>query len=69
MTTTSPGQALLREVKAGFILQGTSVTRWAKDNGMHPSNVRNVLLGTWDGPKGRELRNRVIKASRIKAAA
>ncbi|CAM5385833.1 hypothetical protein [Rhodanobacter lindaniclasticus] len=64
-----PGLNLLLEVKAGFVRQNTCMTRWARENNTHVSNVRNALLGSWDGPRGRAMRKRVIKAARIEASA
>lgn len=69
MTKLKPGLNLLLEVKAGFVRQNSSMSRWAKDNGTHVSNVRNALLGSWDGPRGRAMRSRVVKAARIEVAA
>lgn len=69
MKDAKPGLDLLLRVKAGFVLQNTSMSRWAKENGTHVSNVRNALLGSWDGPRGRAMRRRVLKAAGIEAAA
>ncbi len=69
MKEAKPGQDLLLKVKAGFVLQNTSMTRWARENGTHVSNVRNALMGSWDGPRGRAMRRRVIKAAGVEAVA
>lgn len=60
-----PGFDLHARVRAGFLLQGTSLTEWCRTNGTHISNARGALLGTWNGPKGKAMRNKIIKAARI----
>lgn len=65
MSSTAPGFDLHKRVRAGFLLQGTSLTEWCRANGTHISNARGALLGTWNGPKGREMRTRIVKAARI----
>ncbi|ARR08610.1 unknow [Vibrio campbellii] len=32
---------------------------------MKPSNIKQCLIGAWDGPKAKELRARVINDSQI----
>lgn len=69
MNELKPGLDLLLQVKAGFVRQNSSMSRWARDNDTHVSNVRNALLGSWDGPRGRAMRSRVAKAAGVKVAA
>jgi hypothetical protein len=59
MTTPEPSRDLLRKVKAHFILEGTTLTAWCRDNGINMPNAREALMGTWDGPAGRRLRERL----------
>ena len=61
----APGFDLHKRVRAGFMLQGTSLTQWCRQNGTNVSNARGALMGSWNGPKGQALRNRIIKAARI----
>lgn len=65
----NPSLDLHRQVRAGFVSQGTSLHKWCEDNDILPSNARDALIGRWNGPKGQALRNRVVKASRIQVAA
>ncbi|HEL7676555.1 TPA: hypothetical protein UL918_000912 [Stenotrophomonas maltophilia] len=65
MRSTAPGIDLHKRVRAGFLLQGTTLTQWCRENGTHISNARGALLGTWDGPKGRDMRSRIVRAARI----
>jgi len=58
-----PGKDLYQKVRGGFISQGLTLTGWCRDNNMHPSNARSSLIGSWDGKKGRELREKLIIAS------
>lgn len=60
-----PSLELHNRVKGGFIAQGLSLTAWCKNNGVKPSNIKQCLIGAWDGPKAKELRARVIDDSRI----
>lgn len=69
MANTTPGKDLMLQVRAGFISQGTTLTEWCRENGSHISNVRNALFGTWNGPKGRAMRQRVVKAAKIEQRA
>ncbi|MGN7832641.1 hypothetical protein ACTJI2_13625 [Pseudoxanthomonas sp. 22568] len=65
MAHPTPGPDLVNKVKAGFILQGTTLTQWCRENGTNISNARNALFGTWNGPKGKAMRLRVVKAAKI----
>lgn len=69
MTTPEPSLELLRKVRAAFILQGGTLKGWCRQNGIHLSNARNALIGSWNGPAGQAMRRRVIKASGLKDAA
>lgn len=64
-TNHQPGLQLQLRVRTGFLLQGTSLTEWCRNNGTHISNARGALLGTWNGPKGQAMRSRIVKAARI----
>lgn len=65
MPTPEPGKDLYRRVRAGFVLQGTSLQTWCRQHGTHASNAQRALIGSWDGPSAKDLRRRVIKAARI----
>lgn len=54
---------LVRQVRAGFVRQGTSLTAFCRRHAMDPANVRKALQGDWDGPKGRQVRKLVIRAA------
>jgi len=58
-----PGLELVRAVRAGFTAKGTTMGRWCRENGLHDQNARAALLGGWNGPKGRALRERLIAAA------
>ena len=63
----SPSKELYLKVRAGFIARGTSLHKWCDEQGIKPSNARIALIGGWDGPKGKALRNQLIKESGISA--
>lgn len=60
-----PGQELYNRVRAGFILQNTTLGEWCRKNGVLQTNAKACLHGTWGGTKGQELRERLIKISNI----
>lgn len=62
----TPSIALYNRVKAGFIVAGTSLTAWGREHGVNASNARHCLVGSWNGPKAKDLRARIIKASGIR---
>lgn len=69
MSTPAPSLELHLKVRAAFILQGSTLKTWCRQNGIHPSNVRNALVGSWNGPAGQAMRKRVVKASGLKETA
>lgn len=60
-----PSRDLYNQVRAAFILDNSSLGSWCKDNQVKPQNVMACLVGTWNGPKGKELRSRLIAASSL----
>ncbi|EJE8547009.1 hypothetical protein M5238_001706 [Vibrio vulnificus] len=59
------GIDLYTRVKAGFLLQGTSLNRWCVENGIHRQNAAQALKGLWNGEKSNLLKERIIVASGI----
>ena len=64
-----PGDTLLREVRAGFVRQGTSLYAWANSVGRNESNVRSALLGNWTGPTATQVIQQAVSAAGARAAA
>ncbi len=56
---------LYTQVKAGFLLQGTSLHKWCLENGIHRQNAAQALKGTWQGEKSMALKIKIILASGI----
>lgn len=52
-------------IKGAFIAQGISFSEWCRKNKVTPSNAKAALIGSWDGPKARVLRTKLIKESGI----
>jgi hypothetical protein len=52
-------------IKAGFIMQGTSLHAWCIANGVKPQNASKALLGQWTGPKAADLVQRILVASGV----
>lgn len=62
----TPGIVLHRRVRAGFIERGTSLKAWCRSEGVAYSNARDVLIGSWNGPKGKALRARIVDAAQVR---
>lgn len=60
------GPEILSQVRAGFVLQGTSLQAWCREQGLLRQNVRKCLLGEWNGPKAKQLRKKIIEAARVR---
>lgn len=56
----------LKEVRAGFVRQGTSLNAYLKDSELHQGNTYKAYDGSWNGKKAQELRERLAKASGIR---
>ena len=54
----------LRMVRAGFVMQGTTMNIFCLSNGIDRRNAHKALVGKWNGIKGRKLRNWLIDAAR-----
>lgn len=62
---TAPSLDLYNMVRAGFVVRGTTLHGWCRNQGISMGNARDCLLGAWNGPKGRELRMRLVEESGI----
>ena len=61
--TVVPGKELYNHVRAAFIIKDKTINEWCRENNISLANAKSCLHGAWDGPKGRELRVRIIKES------
>ncbi|TAM72326.1 hypothetical protein EPN44_16040 [bacterium] len=66
MTAQLAGIDLYRQVRGAFIAQGKTLKGWCQENGTHLSNARSALTGNWDGPKGKAMRARIVKAAGLR---
>jgi hypothetical protein len=57
-------RTLYQQVLGGFVFQGTYLSRWCRENGIKRQNARKALLGEWNGPTAKVLRQRIVEASR-----
>lgn len=64
-----PGRELLQQVRAGFVAQGTSYSRWCSERGILRSSASQALLGAWNGPKAQRLRAEIVRASGLQSEA
>ncbi len=58
-----PGSCLLTSVRSCLIAKGTSLHRWCNENEVLYPNARQALIGSWNGPKGVALREKIAKAA------
>jgi hypothetical protein len=63
----TPGRELYREVLAGFVRQGSSLSRWCQDQKpkVTRSNAQAALFGHWSGPGAAKLCDRLIEAAGV----
>ncbi|HHY0546861.1 hypothetical protein [Vibrio parahaemolyticus] len=54
---------LYTKVKAGFLLQNSSLNQWCIENGVTRQMAAQVLKGGWSGPKNTKLREQLVQAS------
>jgi hypothetical protein len=59
---------LYTQVKAGFLLQGTSLNRWCIEHNVLRQNAAHALKGVWNGDKSKELRKIIIEAAGLTCA-
>jgi len=55
----TPSPELLKEVMGLLVMQGQTLSGWARKNGFAKQNVRKALIGDWAGPKAAALVERV----------
>lgn len=55
-----PSEALIKEVRIGFIRQGTTLKAFCRAHQKDASNARKALLGTWNGEKAQVLREFIV---------
>lgn len=53
----------LDRITAGFVLQGTTLTAWCRQEGVHRPNLIKAIKGEWKGPTAAALVNRVAECS------
>lgn len=59
---------LLKDVRAAFTRQGSSLNAWCHQHGVQRSYAHRALVGATNGPAARELRKRLVEAARTIAA-
>jgi hypothetical protein len=47
-------------VRAAFVSLGGSLGAWCRARGYHQQNVRMALVGQWEGPRARAVRDEVL---------
>lgn len=55
---------VMNEVKAAFVLRGTTLNQWAKSHGFDPSHVQKSVVGQRRGPVARKLLEAVMNSVR-----
>ncbi|MEZ9440904.1 hypothetical protein [Vibrio atlanticus] len=54
---------LYTQVKAGFLLRGTSLNRWCIEHDVKRQNAAQALKGVWKGEKSKDLCERLMLAA------
>ncbi|WP_249324917.1 hypothetical protein [Vibrio campbellii] len=54
---------LYAQVKAAFLLRGTTFNRWCIENGVYRQNAAQALKGVWKGEQSRALCERLVLAA------
>lgn len=60
-----PGRALYDRVRAAFILKGTTMEAWCRKNKVARQNAICATVGSWNGPKGKAVRRKIIEDSGV----
>jgi hypothetical protein len=62
-----PSRELYLKVRAAFMLQDSqSLSSWCRENNVSGQNATSALMGSWNGPKGKEVRRKLIEASGVR---
>lgn len=62
-SAVSPGNTLLRNVRAAFVMRGETLHSWCQKNNVDWSYAHGTLTGKNDFLKAKELRQRILRAS------
>jgi hypothetical protein len=62
-TDLLPSETALHLVRAGFVAQGTSFSKWCAQHGITRSWAINTIIGKRNGPTALKLRAHIIKAA------
>lgn len=65
----TPSPQLLKEIRAGFVLQGRSFTGFCREHGLTRQNVAKALTGEWKGAKASRIIRLVHEAATRDVAA
>jgi hypothetical protein len=57
------GPDLVRSVRAGFVMQGTTLGAYCRNHNIRLQHARSALLGGWNGPKGTQVREQLLQAA------
>lgn len=60
--------SILPQVRAGFVLRGTTLRSWCINNKIDPGYAHKVLAGKTCGPRALALRTELLRASQGEAA-
>ena len=67
MNIDSPGEHLLMRVRAGFISQGISLSKWCSSNNVCRVWAADALRGKRNGPAALSLRLRLLESAAVKS--
>ena len=61
--SSHPGPLLYSQIRAGFVLNGTTFSQACRELGVDRENARRALFGLWNGPAAEHLRQRIYQAA------
>jgi hypothetical protein len=57
-------EIIMNEIKAAFVLRGTTLRRWARSHHIDPSHVQKAVTGKRRGPVARKILEQVLNSVR-----
>ena len=69
VTEIEPGLRLYRTVRSRLVERDITLASIAQELGISPRNIRPAVTGEWNGPRGKAVRELVLKRAGLLADA
>lgn len=60
LTPLQPGPVFYAVFLGSLMVFGTNLKDWSALHGVEPNNAKMAATGSWNGPKARELRQKMV---------